>query len=174
MVFNRLFGTNRNFDADSKTNAKEDALSIQETIDFIFIRAAWDEYTLLKRRDPAYDPEFVMRNPAWTALSKVIDYNGDFKKFTRDEKPLLMAIKMGYVLYADVLHVLIDHHDDARAGHELFDKYPDLHSVMPEQYDNDTHVIEVVIEVVKDYQWQLEHFAMKHESALDNAIAKLG
>ncbi len=174
MVFNKLFGTNTNFDPDSNTNAKEDAQSIQETIDFIFIRAAWDEYTALKRRDPSYDPEFVMRNPAWTALSRVIEYNGNFNKFTQEEKPLLMALKKGFVLYADVLHVLIDHHDDKNAGHELFEKYPDLHQVMPEEYDDDLHVIEVVVEVVKDYQWQLEHFALKHEDAIDAALAKLG
>lgn len=174
MVFNKLFGTNTNFDPGSKSDMVEDAKSIQSTVDFIFIQAAWDEYTALKQRDPNYDPEYVMRNPAWSALSKIIEYRGDASKFLPEEKKLLMALKQGFVLYADVLHVLIDHHADPVAGHETFEHYPNLHEHMPEGYDDDAHVLEVVIEVVKDYQWQLEHFAEKHAKWLDDAIARLG
>jgi len=169
-MFNNLFGTNTNFDPGSTTSALEDAIDIRKTIDYIILKAAWEEYTLIKERDPAYDPEYPAPTPCWKALEKLEEYAGDFSRFLPEEQFLIHALINGFLLYSDVLHVLIDHHDDAESAHEMFDKYPQLHHYIPKEYDDDTHLNEVIIAIVKDYQWQLEHFADKHSAAMHDAL----
>lgn len=171
-MFNTKFGTNTNFDTGSKTTPVEDAHSIMETIDYPILRAAWDEYITIQSEDPDFLYADATATPTWKALEKVIEYAGDFKKFTGEEQHLLRALKKGYVIYADILHVLIDHHDDEDAAKDVYHKYPEIHEFVPEEYDNPEHLIEVLLEVVKDYQWQLEHFAEKHIRPINVALKK--
>ncbi len=171
-MFNPKFGTNTNFDTGSKTGPVADAKSIQETVDYLALRAAWDEYVTLKSQDPDYQYGDAPATPAWTALDKVIEYKGKFEKFTAEEQRFLRALRKGHLIYSDVLHVLIDHHDDIAAGQDLFTKYPLLHQAIPSRYDTPNKVIEVLIEIIKDYQWQLEHFSEKHAKAIDEALIK--
>ncbi len=169
-MFNKLFGTNTNFDSESTTNAKDDAESIQNTSDYFVLRSAWDEYVTIKSKDEDYLYGDATPTPAWQALDKVQEYEGDFMKFTGEEQHLLRALKKGFLIYADVLHVLIDHHGDEDAASDLFRKYPELHDHIPPEYDNTKYLIEVLIEIVKDYQWQLEHFSIKHINAINEAL----
>ena len=41
-----------------------------------------------------------------------MENGGDFKAFTKEQLPNLTALKDGFQIYYDVVHVLIDHHDD--------------------------------------------------------------
>ena len=170
-MFNKLFGTNnKNFDVDSTTNAVEDSQSIRQTIDYYILRAAWDEYVAIKKQDPDYLYGDTTPTPAWRALEKVEEYDGDFSQFTDEEQHLLRALRKGFHIYADVLHVLIDHHSDTEAAKELYEMHPQIHEHLPPEYNTPERMIEVLIEVVKDYQWQLEHFAMKHGDAIDGVV----
>lgn len=171
MGIGKLFGAKAG--KSLAAEAVEDAKEIQSSVNFELLVAAWDEYTEIKKRDPRYDPEYLIRPTAWLGLSKVIEYEGDFSRFTAEEQPMLFSLKRGFIFYSDVLHVLIDHHDDAQAGEELFAAHPDVHDLIPPEYDNAEHVIEVIIEVIRDYQWQLEHFYLKHKAAIDAQLEKL-
>ncbi len=102
----------------------------------------------------------------------MIKYEGDFKSFSGDEQNLLRALKKGFFIYADILHTLIDHHDDKQAAKDVYHKYPEIHDFIPDEYDNPEHLIEVLLEVAKDYQWQLERFAEKHMKAINSALKK--
>lgn len=172
-MLRKLFGMNDNFDADSHTSAAEDAKAIQESVDYIMIQAAWTEYEAIKASDDAYDSDTVAKTHAWTALSKVIEQKGNFSFFPLEDLPLLKALHNGYLVYSDLLHVLIDHHDDEKAADHLFAAHPELHDALPDEFDDNSHVIEVLIEVIKDYQWQLEHFSDKHKDAIESAITVL-
>lgn len=169
-MFNKLFGTNENFDTESKTGPVEDSISIRQTIDYIILRAAWDQYVEIKSQDPDYKYGDATPTPAWEALKKVEEYKGNFKKFTDAEQHLLRALKKGFLIYADVLHVLIDNHNDTEAGKNILEKYPDLLKSVPEEYANPEHILEVMIEVIRDYQWQLEQFSDKHIKKIDGAL----
>ena len=107
-------------------------------------------------------------------MVKLQEYEGDFNKFTKDDLELLSSLKDGFIAYDDIIHILIDHHDDEEAGHHIFEAHPELHDYMPKEYDNDEHVLEVLLEVVRDYQWQLEHFSTKHAKMIDAALSRLG
>lgn len=183
-MFKKLFGgsgksvdknfcMSDNFDDESNTSAKEDSIAIRKSIPYIIIQSAWYEYTRIKMDDDAYDHEYEMETPVWKALEKIEEYNSNFSEFTEDEKPLLKALKSGFLIYSDVLHILIDHHDDEDAANDLYEKYPALHDAIPAKYDNPKHVIEVLVEYIKDYQWQLEHFLEKHCEAIDFAYGQL-
>jgi hypothetical protein len=172
-MFNKLFGKNTNFEEGSHTNIIEDSISIRNSIDYVILRAGWDEYVTIKSQDPEYQYAESTNTPAWKALEKVLDYGGDLSQFGEDEQHLLRALRKGFFIYADVLHVMIDHHDDVDAANDMFKKHPDLHAALPSEYDNPEHAIEVIIEVIRDYQWQLEHFSIKHEEVLlDNITRK--
>jgi len=169
-MFNKLFGTNTNFDPDSTTNAIEDSISIRKTIDFPLLQAAWDEYIEIKKQDPDFLYGDTKDMPIWSALEKLEEYRGDFFAFSGEEQYMLRALKKGFLIYADVIHTLIDHHDDIEAAEHVFNKHPQIHDYLPEEYDNAEHVIEVLLEVAKDYQWQLEHFSDKHQEDIDAAL----
>lgn len=171
-MFNKKFGTNTNFDADSTTGIVEDATSIMETIDYPVLKAAWEEYITIKARDPEFLYADATVTPTWSALECVVKYDGDLKKFTGEEQHLLRALKKGFYIYADILHTLIDHHDDQEAARDVYAKYPDIYKYIPEEYNNPEQLIQVILEIVKDYQWQLERFAQKHEKAMKVALKK--
>lgn len=171
MIFNKLFGMNENFEPGSKTSIIDDSIAIRKSVDYPLILAAWDEYVEIKRRDPDYKYGDSTRTPVWEALKKVEEYKGNLKKFKSEEWHLLRAMKKGFFIYADVLHVLIDHHDDVDAAKSLFDRRPEIHKYLPQEYDNPHNVIEVLIEVVRDYQWQLEQFSSKHMAQIEKALA---
>ncbi len=171
-MFNKLFGQNTNFDTESKTSIVEDSIAIRQTVDYIILRAAWDEYVTIKKHDEDYIYGDATPTPAWEALKKVEEYGGDLSQFGDEEQHLLRALRKGFLIYADVLHVLIDHHDDKEVAEDLFDKYPQLHDAVPQKYDNLEHIIDVVIEIVRDYQWQLEQFSTKHKDELLENITR--
>lgn len=175
MVFlNKLlkkFRDNENFEPDSETGPLEDAKSITESVDYEIISAAWELYAAIKQQGEEYDADYI-RTPAWKALNKLIEFEGDFNHFqpTKEDIILLRALRGGFLVYDDVLHVLIDHHNDTALAEVVFEKHPDLHEHLPKEYNTKQELIHVMIEVVKDYQWQLEHFYNKHKGAIEMAI----
>lgn len=92
----------------------------------------------------------------WEGLKLLEKNNG---KFPASEKEKYSGVFLqGPVYYDDLVRILIDHHNDETAAIHIFEKHPALHSVIPKQYDNPLQVIEVLIEYIRSYQWNLENF----------------
>ncbi len=152
-------------------SAAEEARAIRENTDILILDAAWEEYVTIKRQEPDFEESDIAAAPTWEALTKTVERGGNFMHFTPAERPLLEALRKGFLVYNDVLHVLIDHHQDAEAAADLYNKYPELHQHLPQEYDSPEHIIEVLVEAVREYHWQLEHFSMVYGAAIDAALA---
>lgn len=103
----------------------------------------------------------------WEALQNLQKSNGDFSKISNEE---LNILREGFVYYDDMVRILIDHHNDENLANYIFEKHPELHSLIPKQYDNNLQVIEVIIEYVRAYQWNLENFVnlnLNNSSSID-------
>jgi len=171
--FGKLFGMNENFDAESKTNIVDDSKAIRSSVPRVVVQSAWHAYIKIKKTDDAYDSEYSHNTPVWKGLEKVEEYKGNLERFKPEEVELLKALKDGFILYSDVMHILIDHHDDEAAAANIMQTFPDIKEYIPEEFNNVRQLIEVVIEVIRDYQWQIEQFSNKHGAKLDAAIKNL-
>ena len=164
-------------DPNSIESILMDAKAIKKSINFEVLDSAWDIYEHIKINHPeqydGFDEHILitMKN-TWEGISQLIENNGDFSKLKNENNKILLDIRDGHLAYSDLIHVLIDHHDDKREAEYIFEKHPKLHKAIPKQYDNARQVIEVIIEIVKDYQWQIEHFAMNHYGAIEDAIGE--
>lgn len=161
----------------SSGKALSDAKKIIKSVNKEALESAWDVYVHIKKEHPEQYDDFDQQTyeiltHTWEGLNKLIKYKGDFTKFTDEEEHFLTELRDGHLAYADVIHVLIDHHDDKKEAEYLFEKHPKLHKVIPKEYDNARQVIEVLLEIVKDYQWQLEHFAMEHYGEIEDALGE--
>lgn len=173
-MFGKIFGKKQKIVSATEESAPagnplSDAVAIRASVDYTILRAAWDEYVTLKKEDPDYQYGDTTPTPCWKALEKLSSYGGSFMRFGPGEANLLQALRTGFMIYDDVMHVLIDHHDDARALADLAAKYPDLMNHMPPG-TAPNQIIDVMIEVVRDYQWQLEHFGMEYGAEIDAAL----
>lgn len=176
MIRINIFQAKEETEEEKASHPVEDAKEILESVNATVLKTAREAYLDIKKSDPAYDPDYEKAYntalPTWRALEDVVKY-GDFKSFPKEELTSLKALKRGYMLYYDIIHLLIDHHNDVEEAKKLFEEYPDLHAALPEEYDNPQHMIEVLLETVRDYQWQLEHFCTKYRRPIREAIAAL-
>lgn len=164
-----------NFLKSSKSTPAKKAKEIIDHVGEEIIHAIWDAYKHIKEEYPEqYDdfnePLFQKMKDSWLGINKVVEYKGDFSKFDNSEQNLLLALKDGHLAYSDVLHVLIDHHDDKKESSFIFDKRPNLHKNLPKEYDHEEQVLEVLIELTKDYQWDLEHFYLDFYEKIEKAL----
>ncbi len=167
----------KNKDHKKNKSALEDAKKIVKSISKESLQASWTIYHHVKKEHTEQYDEFDQETydimtRTWGGLHKLIEFKGDFTKFSEEDKHFLFEIRDGHVAYSDVLHVLIDHHDDKLEADYVFKKHPDLHKIIPREYDNTRQVIEFLIEIVKDYQWQLEHFAMAYYGEIEDALGE--
>lgn len=166
------------FDFLKKKNlALRDASEIIKNTNDDALQAAWNIYAHIKKKYPERydgvdDLNLDIMTKTWGGLKKLVEYKGDFSKFTEDERQFLLEIRDGHQSYADVIHILIDHHDDIREAEDLFERFPRLRKVIPEEYNNPRQVIEVLIEIVREYQWQLEHFSINHYGEIEAALGE--
>lgn len=170
-----MLGFGKHLSFNSKTLAQDASTIINET-NFVLLRAAWDEFLHILRADDTYDEDEQHSNllglakHTWYGLQKIQKYNGDLLRFGIFELHLLKALISGYLRYDEILHVLIDHHDDEKEGEYIFTAYPKLHNVLPHEFDNPGQVIEVLVETTRQYQWHLEEFSKNHQEDLENGI----
>lgn len=177
-MFESLF-KNAEETPDQPPSVKEDVDWIISHTQYGLLSTAWDECLHILRIDPRYDEDDTSRNLygrmsyPWYALKKLQGFGGDFTQFPLRKIHLLHALKDGYEVYDEVMHVLIDHHNDEREAKLLFATHPRLHELLPQQYDNATQVIEVLTEIVRVFRWECERFAAKHRNAIDAAIDEI-
>lgn len=177
-MFESLF-KNAEEKPDKPTSVKEDVAWILKNTNFILLRAAWDEFMHLLRIDSKYDENEEkddlegIATDCWYALKKLEDYEGDFTKFTVFELHLLKALQDGYNVYDEILHVLIDHHNDTREAKYLFQSHPEIHKHVPKEYDNPKHILEVLLETARLFRWELEQFSNKHNDKIDKSIVAI-
>lgn len=149
---------------------KTAAEAILNSINSEIVDAALEAYQHIKTTSDEYDhdyePSLKQAQDARVALNKLVSLNGDIKKFKKENPDLIQVLNDGHLAFNDVIHVLIDHHNDTKEAHDLYEHHPKLHQLIPKQYDDEQHVIEVLVEMVRDYQWQLEHFAIDFEAEL--------
>ncbi len=74
------------------------------------------------------------------------------------------------VFFDDLLRILIEHHDDEKEAENLFERHPELHKAIPEQFDNNRQIIEVLIEYVKEFRWSLEDFTNKYQEIFSRKL----
>ncbi len=176
MIRINIFQAKEETEDDKALHPVEDAKNILGSINSTMLKAAREAYLDIKKTDPAYDPDYEktynIALPTWQALENVVKF-GDFKSFPKEEVESLKTLRRGYVLYYDIIHLLIDHHNDVEEAKKLFEKYPELHAAIADEYDSPQHMIEVLLETVRDYQWQLEHFCNKYRKLIKEAIAAL-
>lgn len=152
----------------------KDAKKIVDSVNDEVLYSCWDIYSHIKKNHPEqygeYDEKiFKKLTLSWEALRKLIENDGNFKSLKKD-KLYLYALRDGHLVYHDLIHVLIDHHDDKEEAEYLFKQHPRLHDAIPKEYDNVDQVIEVLLEYAKDYQWRLEHFAMQYNGEIEKAL----
>lgn len=176
-----LFGKSKNSKKPvSKKSSKQaltDAKLIVKSVNKEILECVWDLYSHIKKAHPEQYDDFDVNVynslvDTWQALEKLIVCKGRLDKFTFDDRYLLLALRDGHLSYSDVIHVLIDHHDDRQEAEYIFEQFPRLHKIIPKEYDNARQVIEVLLEITKDYQWQMEHFAMSHYGEIEDALGE--
>lgn len=106
---------------------------------------------------------------SFQALKKLKLYKGNFSSFTEEEKHLLLSLRQGVRELDGILRNLIENNTNP-AVIEQAGKYEQLIKKMPSQYNSGSQVIQFLIEIVKDYQWQLEHFVMKFHGQINKAL----
>lgn len=156
---------------ETYNDAKKIIASSNEEI----IRSSWDLYAHIKKSHKEKYDEFDEKlfkklTYTWEALKIVMEKEGDFSKFSDNEKHFLIALRDGHLFFSDLIHVLIEHHNDEKAAEQLFEQHPRLHKVIPPQYNNTQQLIEVLLEYVKQYQWDLEQYSMKHYGQIEKAL----
>jgi hypothetical protein len=143
-----------------------------------YLESAFDSYKHIKEiHSEQYDEfdneTYEMIVKSYEAITKLIKLKGDFKKLLENkDESYLHAILKGHLYLSDAIHVLIDHHDDKEEADFIFNKHPELHKKLPKQYDNNRQVLEVLLESIKDFQWQLEHFSMKYYGEIKGALGE--
>ncbi|HCR86044.1 MAG TPA: hypothetical protein DIV86_05135 [Alphaproteobacteria bacterium] len=155
----------------------KDAKNIISSINEEAIRSAWDIYVRIKKNNHekygSYDETiFNQLKNSYEALKKVLEKDGDFQKFTDKEKHFLLALRDGHLVYSDIIHVLIDNHDNEKEAEYLYEQHPRLHKIIPKQYDNSRQVIEVLLEYVKQFQWHLEQYSMTHYGKIEKSLGE--
>ncbi len=100
----------------------------------------------------------------WVILKNLNENKNDLSKLSQEE---LKILSEGPVYYDDLVRILINHHNDEVAASYIFKRRPELHSVIPKQYDNPLQIIEVLIEYIRTYQWILENFIRENIDALN-------
>ncbi|MCB2081618.1 MAG: hypothetical protein KDD76_03205 [Rickettsiales bacterium] len=172
MIFVDFWNAKEETEDDRAYRPVEDAKEILETADYNILKAARAAYLDIKKSDDAYDPDYEeaykMALPTWQALEAVIEH-GDFQALPKDKAELLPILRKGHLVFFDILHLLIDHHADKEEAEKLFKQYPELHQSIPDKYDNPQQMIQVLVEGVREYQWQLEHYSDKYNEDIQKA-----
>ncbi|MFN5352122.1 MAG: hypothetical protein ACK5BE_05890 [Alphaproteobacteria bacterium] len=171
-MFNPNFKRNTNFEEGSTTDIVYDARSILTSIDYIFLRTAIDTYRFIQTRDNN-NPDVRIDTLAWKALKLIAERNGNFKEFRISEKHLLQAIESMPLVYDEILRVLIEKHSSIGIVEEIVKLQPEILDYLPDQYNKKEFVLEVMVEVIHDYQWQLKRFYEKHHEVINKAIRDL-
>ena len=158
------------------TTVIEDVSWILNNTNFVLLRAAWDEFLHILRTDSKYDEDEEsddlegIATDCWYALKKLQEKHGDLTQFDIFELHLLKALKDGYNVYDEILHVLIDHHNDTGEAKYLFQSHPEIHLYIPKEFDNPKQVMEVLAETARIFRWELEQFSTKHSDKIDTAV----
>jgi hypothetical protein len=170
-----MFGLSRQSVPPKELKAAAEA--ILGMFDWRLIEASWMEYLQIKRHDAGFNGQerskYATTTPSWFALQKIVAAEGKLSDISLFDIHLLNSLKEGHLLYDDIMHVLMDHHEDAVEGHRIFDAYPELHEAMPKEFDNDVQVTTVLVEIVNQYRWELENFSNKFKNVLDEGIAAI-
>lgn len=172
-MFSPNFKKNTNFEADSTTDIIYDARSIQASIDYIFLKTAINFYRKVNERDFGIKPDSRIDTNAWKALSLIIQNGQDYKRYKLTDVYLIESIKTIHDLYDDIVKVLIQEHDKKDITDEIVSIDKDILDFLPDQYNKKEYLIAVMIEVIRDYQWQLEKFYQKHQEIIENLIRKI-
>ena len=125
------------------------------------LKCAWDEYLHIKQTDEAYEDDVEMRQitPAWFALERLVELGGKLEDLGPEDKLLLKHLQHGHLIYNEILHALIDHHDDEEEAKHLFEKHPELHEHLPAHLNSDAQVMNAMVEVIRQYKIDLEQFS---------------
>lgn len=173
-MFESLF-KNAEEENGKAANIKEDVEWILKNTNYILLRAAWDEFLHLNRIDAKYDEDEQSQDiegaasDCWYALKRLQSLDFDFSKFDIFDLHLLKALKEGYLIYDEILHILSDHHNDTREAKYLFMSHPEIHKYLPREFDNPKQALEVLAESARLFRWELEQFSKKYSAKIDAA-----
>jgi hypothetical protein len=151
----------------------EKAMTILEATRFPLLKAAWEEYARIKEAAEEEGADQYLTTPEWFGLKRLIAYEGHFERFTLYELPLLKSLLDDYLRYDDMMHVLMDHHNDEKEAQHLFTAHPELHKHLPAQFDNTRQVIEVLVEVTHQFRWDIEHFSLEYKADIEEALKRI-
>lgn len=151
--------------------AAKHAKRIHKQFDHRILQAAWDEFVHIKKEN--FQKVYQNIVPSWYALQTVQDYNGNFKKFTKDELPFLESLLNHSEDFDLIVTALGKHMHDENQVKTLFATHPNLHDCVPGEYDNPEQVIEYLMAVVQEYQAQLQDFSKEYKTQIVEAIDSL-
>ena len=152
-------------------NPAKDAKRIHNAIDYRVVRAAWDGYVRLKKKD--FQQTHGSATPAWFALFSIQNYKGNFKRFSKDELHLLQSFTMVHEAYEEIVNELSSHSNDKHFASQLLETHPNLHDALPDAYNNIDNVGAYLVRVIKQYQLMLEEFYAKYKQLIDDTIERL-
>ena len=137
------------------------AREIVENNSHALLKVAWDEYLHIKKMDEAYDDDVQMRQitPMWFALKRIVELRGKLENLEPEDKLLFKHLKNGHLIYNEILHALIDHHNNEAEGARLLESHPELYDHLPEHLGSSEQVMNVMVEVIRQYKVDLEQFS---------------
>lgn len=166
-----MFGlfSNRELSKDANFILKQFSPKMLEIIADLY------EYLL---KNNGYEADYIRQQvkpvkDGYSFLQFVANSKGNLKKMPSNELYKVASFEKSHIYAADILHHFIDHHNDAEAAKYLYSIHNELHDLVPKQYDNELHVIEVLIEHVRNYQWLTEHFVIDHFKVLEDLLGRL-
>lgn len=149
----------------------KEARKIQEMIDYRVLKAVWDYYFRVKRKDLAGQQKIA--TPAWFGLFAVQNHKGKFDQFETEELHLLTAFLGVKYIYDDIIASLEEHAEDKKMAAYILETHPSLSDAIPEKYDNIDDINQYLISVIRQYQKMLDQFYTKFKNPIDNAIKKI-
>ncbi|MCD6035309.1 MAG: hypothetical protein K0R63_1050 [Rickettsiales bacterium] len=137
----------------------EMAQTIRNSVNYRALRAAWDEFVTIQRRQGSqYTNLYTTATPEWFGLQAIINYKGKLESFAEEELEFLRGLRHGDRVYDDIItalsQLLIQ---DEQSTPE------------PSQNLNGMDIIQQL----RDYQEQLQKYNALYGKQIDRAIAQI-
>ena len=152
-------------------NPAKDAKKIQKAVDYRVLKAAWDSYAKLNARKGSKTNRSA--TPAWFALFAIQNYKGDFRKFSKEELHLLIALKNVNNAYNEIISSLDSANSDTELARHILNTNPILEEIVPQDLYSLGKINGYIASSIKQYQSLLVDFNKKHQKNIDSAIEDL-
>ena len=139
----------------------------------IYLKTAIAYYKKTNERDFGIKPDARIDTNAWKALSLIIQNGQDYRLYKLTDVFFLESIKTIQILYNEIVKFLIAKHGSVEAIEEIISLEPSILDFLPDEYNKKEYVIDIMLEVIRDYQWQLEKFYAKHQEIIEGLIRKI-